>query len=220
MPTRRAVLFDLDGTLIDSKVQHISSWKELFERHGYPVSEADVVRSFGQTSRHIVRSMLAGQCDETQVTAMADEKEAIYRELIRDELELLPGAPELLDALRKADYRIALATSAPPENVSMVLHELRIGPLFDEVVGEQDISRSKPDPEIFLLAAERLNVAPCRCVVFEDSPSGVKAAIAAEMHCVAVTTGYSRHDLPGADLWIDDFRSIDVATITALTDTP
>ena len=211
-----AVLFDLDGTLIDSQAHHLASWQEMFGREGHPIPIADILPTFGQTSPQVVRSLLPYALDQERVLALADKKEAIFRDMIRGELELLPGALGLLRALREADYRVALATSAPPENVAMVLQELAIATLFDAVVGEKDITRSKPDPEIFLLAAQRVIVQPRHCLVFEDSPSGVQAAKAAGMKCVAVLTGYSPAQLQSADLQIQDFLEIDLPTIATL----
>jgi len=214
--TGKAVLFDLDGTLIDSKSYHILAWEELFHRHGHLVREEDILRSFGQTSPHIIQMLLPSKLNSKEVAALASEKEELFRDLIRDELTLLPGARELLLALHHAHYGIALATSAPPENARMVLRVLEIAPLFDVIVSERDIARSKPDPEIFLLAAKNLGTHPDRCVVFEDSPSGVSAAVAAKMSCVAVTTGHVPAELPDANLWIEDFWAIDVPAIEAL----
>ena len=216
MTPSKGALFDLDGTLIDSKAHHLLAWRELFDRHGHLVREEDILRSFGQTSPHMVRALLPSEQDNQRIQALADEKEEFYRDMIRDELTLIPGAEELLFALRQADYGVALATSAPPENVRLVLRVLGIAPLFDVTVGEQDIARSKPDPEIFLLAASRLGVPPDHCVVFEDSPSGVEAAVAANITCVAVTTGYLPAELPSASLLIEDFRAIDVPAIDTL----
>ena len=212
----KAVLFDLDGTLIDSKAYHILAWRELFHRHGHRVREEDILRTFGQTSPHIIQMLLPPKLDSKQVAALASEKEELFRDLIRDELTLLPGARDLLLTLHHAHYGIALATSAPPENARMALRVLEIASLFDVTVGEQDITRSKPDPEIFLLAAKKLGVHPGRCVVFEDSPSGVSSAVAANMCCVAVTTGYGPTELPDANLWIEDFRAINIHAIEAL----
>jgi len=216
MIASKAALFDMDGTLIDSKAHHLLSWKELFKRHGYPVCEEDILRTFGQTTSHMLQALLPSEHSSERIEAFANEKEKLFRDMIRDELTLLPGARELLLALRQAHYGIALATSAPPENARMVLKELEIASLFDVTVGEQDITRSKPDPEIFLLAAKRLGIQPGHCVVFEDSPSGVRAAAAANMSCVAITTGYLPSELTDADIWIEDFRSIDVPAIEAL----
>jgi len=212
----KAALFDLDGTLVDTRQYHIQSWKTLFERHGCAVSYEDLLSAFGRTSPATIRSVMTDETDEDTILALAHEKEKLYREMIRDKLTLVPGAKELMMNLRQAGYAIALATSAPPENVDLVLRRLRIGPLFDLIVGEEDIAHSKPDPEIFALAAHRLGVHPHRCVVFEDSPSGVQAAVAAQMTCIAVTTGYRQSELPGASLWIQDFNAIDVPTIEDL----
>ena len=215
-----AALFDLDGTLIDSQAHHMASWQEMFRREGHVIPAADIVSTFGQTSPQVVRSLIRYSLDEEMVVALADKKEAIFRDMIRGELELLPGALGLIRALREAAYRVALATSAPPENVTMVLQELAISTLFDAVVGEKDITRSKPDPEIFLLAARRVSVQPKHCLVFEDSPSGVQAAKAAGMKCVALLTGYSPAQLQSADLQIQDFLQIDLPTIATLIAEP
>jgi beta-phosphoglucomutase family hydrolase len=195
----RAVIFDMDGVLVDSYQAHFESWKALAAEHGRSFSEEDFARTFGRTSRDIIESLWgASRIAAADVERMDQRKEALYRERVARDFPEMDGASDLIDALREAGFALAVGSSGPPENVDLVL--ARLGPrhLFDAVVTGRDVSRGKPDPQVFLLAAERLGVVPLRCLVVEDAPAGIEAATRAGMASVALlSTGRRAEDFTG-----------------------
>ena len=215
MPHRAAV-FDMDGTLVATKPFHLQAWREMRTDGLISASDDEILRTFGQTNESILRLFLGQDADPKRIRALADEKERRYREMARGNLTWVPGALPLITALRSARYRTALATSAPPENIQLVAEEMELNSLFEVVVGEKDITHSKPHPEIFLTAARRLNTPPNHCVVFEDAVGGVAAAKAAGMKCVAVTVTLPKEQLLEADLIVEDFTSVDVEVVDQL----
>ena len=213
---RKSAIFDMDGTLVATKPFHVQAWRDMRADGLISASDDDILFTFGQTNQSILRAFLGEGPDPEQIRELADEKEHRYREIARGNLTWVPGAPSLLQSLRSAGYRTGLATSAPAENVQMVSQMMELNSLFDVIVGEEDITHSKPHPEIFLTAAHKLEVPPYCCVVFEDSLGGVAAAKAAGMKCVAVTTTLPRGQLSESDLVVEDFVSVDAEVIDRL----
>lgn len=181
------VIFDVDGVLVASGPAHAESWRRLASRRGVEISDEQFRRTFGQTSRDIIRSIFGPQVSDEDVRRYDEEKEAIYRELVTGRVPLADGAADVLAALRHAGYRLALATSGPQENVALVLRETGLEPYFAAVVTGFDVVRGKPAPDCFLLAAERAGVDPGNCVVVEDAPVGITAARAAHMRPIGLT---------------------------------
>jgi beta-phosphoglucomutase len=196
----RAVIFDMDGVLVDSYRAHLESWQTLAAEQGRTFSEHDFAVSFGRTSRDIIASLWGGATAGTaEIQRMDDRKEALFRERLAREFPAMPGARELIDSLRAAGFRLAVGSSGPPENVQCVLEHLGPPTLFDAIVNGRDVNRGKPDPQVFLVASERLGVPPARCVVVEDAPPGIEAARRAGMAGIALlSTGRSREDFRNA----------------------
>lgn len=178
------VIFDMDGVLVASGPAHAASWRVIARRDGIEISDADFKKQFGRPSRDIVRTIWGQQTSDFDVKRIDDAKEAAYRELIRGMVPLTIGVRETLHGLRSAGVKIAIGTSGPRENVALVLEESRLAPLFDAVVTGFDVKNGKPAPDCFLLAAERIGLPPGACVVVEDAPVGIQAALAAEMKCI------------------------------------
>jgi beta-phosphoglucomutase len=197
-----AVIFDMDGVLVASGPAHAASWRVVARRHGIEVSDQRFRESFGRTSRDIIATLWGPGLAPADVERIDAEKERTYRELISGVVPLMIGARETLAALAAAGYRLAVASSGPRENIDLVLDETRIHGCFSAVVTGFDVRRGKPDPECFLLAAQRLGVPPPACVVVEDAPVGIEAALAAVMRVIGlagthpadrlVTTGAQR----------------------------
>jgi beta-phosphoglucomutase len=202
-----AAIFDMDGVLVDTYRAHYESWLELTRSAGFEFSEEDFAKTFGCTSREILAGLgrrHGRKVSGEQVTAMDARKEAAFRRIIAARVPVMPGALELLEGLHAAGFRLALGSSAPPENVELVLERLELRKWMDAAVTGRDVTRGKPDPQVFLLAAERLGVPPGRCVVIEDAPVGIAAARAAGMADVGLaSTGRTRQSLAAADLVID-----------------
>jgi beta-phosphoglucomutase len=183
----RAVLWDLDGTLLDSREHHWLAWRETMAAEGRELSEADFSATFGQRNERVLRQWFGPDLPASEIRRISDAKEVRYRELLRSGGAcLLPGVERWLERLHADGWQQALATSAPPENVEAALDALHVSPYFGAVVHSDDVSRSKPDPQVFLVAAERLHVPPARCIVVEDAPAGIEAARRARMRCIGV----------------------------------
>ncbi len=179
------VIFDMDGVLVDSGAAHHESWRILARRFGIEVSETRFKATFGQPSRDIVR-LIWGEVSDHDVRRHDAEKEAIYRDLVRGHVPLMPGARDLLARLRAAGLVLAVATSGPPENLELVLREGGLADYFAATVHAFDIQHGKPAPDCFLLAAERIGLPQASCIVVEDAPVGIRAGVAAGMKVIAL----------------------------------
>ena len=211
------MLWDVDGVILDSAAQHLESWQLMAREYGYPYSDADFWSTFGMRNADIIPRVF-GVADSARVQAMADRKEVLYRELVAREARALPGARELLAALHAAGYRQALGSSAPEENLRVIVRALDIGAYLQAMVSGETVPRGKPAPDIFLQGAAKLGVAPARCLVIEDAPAGVQAAHAGGMMCLAVRRA-GQQDAPGieaADRVVDSLRDADVTLVDAL----
>lgn len=206
----RAVLWDLDGVLVDSGSFHFQAWRELFASLGREFSEADFRRTFGLRNDAILRDLL-GDLPLAEVERLGARKEALFRQAAGGNIAALPGALTLLRLLRERGFKLALVSSTPHANIELVLRSLDVEAAFDVTVAEEDVTRGKPDPEGFLLAAERLGVPPGECVVIEDAPAGVEAAKRGGMRCVGVYRGRPREALAKADLVVEDLEDPAVA---------
>jgi HAD superfamily hydrolase (TIGR01509 family) len=182
-----AVLWDLDGTLIDSGDHHWHAWRDTLAAEGRELTPEAFAASFGQLNDTILRRWFGPELAPSEIQRIGEAKEQRYRErLLRDGLELRPGAGAWLARLQEQGWRQALATSSPPANVEAVLRAVDIRRFLDAVVTAADIQRGKPDPSIFLTAAARVDVPPRRCVVVEDAPAGLEGARRAGMRSVGV----------------------------------
>jgi beta-phosphoglucomutase len=186
-PIDGAVLWDLDGTLVDSAEYHWRSWRDTMAAEGLPLTYEQFLDGFGQRNDRILRAWLGEDIDPDRIRRLANAKEREYRRLAREgELRPLPGAAEWVVRLRDQGWRQAIASSAPRANVEVMLGALRLGAAFDAMVSAEDVTAGKPDPQVFLAAARKLSTDPARCVVVEDAAAGVEAARRAGMRCIGV----------------------------------
>ncbi len=218
MDDQPAVIFDMDGVLVDSYQAHYQSWQRAAAAAGRTMSLEEFTASFGRTSREIIAALwpeaVASEADIARLDAL---KEAAFREILAANFPPMPGVEKLLKSLRAAGFALAIGSSGPPENVALVLDRLGGRALFGAVVNGMDVTRGKPDPQVFLLAAERLGVPPCRCAVVEDAPLGIAAAKAAGMASVGLaSTGRARRDLAAADLVVDSLTELSPAVFRNL----
>lgn len=201
-----AVLFDLDGVIVDSRAHHMAAWEEWGRVHA-PNADADYWhRSFGLRNDAIIGALRPG-IDAAELERLADEKERLFRERARGNIVALPGVVALLDALDARGIRRAVVTSTPRENLDMILGAIGIAGRFDALVSAEDTTHGKPHPEGFLLGATRLGVPPERCTVIEDAPHGLEAARAAGIRAIAVTTTHPASELqPLAELVLESLE--------------
>ena len=187
MATSRAVLWDLDGTLVDSAEYHWLAWREALTAEGHTFDKAFLVATFGQRNDRILRALLGPDASAAEIERIAGAKEACYRTLVRKRgIELVPGAELWLKRLRASGWRQALATSAPRANAAAMVEVLGLSEYFGAIVAAEDVQRGKPDPQVFLLAAERIGAPTYRCVVVEDAAAGVEGARNAGMRSIGV----------------------------------
>src|SRR4029453_5195829 len=183
----RGVLWDLDGTLVDSGDFHFQSWQTVMARGGGSLSRETFLKNFGQKNDQILRDWLGSAATPEKIRQVGDDKEAEYRRLARVHgLTPLPGARDWVARLHDAGWRQAIASSAPRQNIEVMLELIHLAGAFDVVVSAEDVTLGKPDPQVFLTAAARLAVPPARAIVVEDAPAGIEAARHAGMKSIGV----------------------------------
>ncbi|GAB3995725.1 HAD family hydrolase [Spirosoma daeguense] len=214
-----AALFDMDGVLIANTNFHINAWLQFAHKHGRSLTIDQYVEHInGRVSADSMAYVFQRQISPGELIVLTEEKEAIYRELYRPHLQPTPGLIDFLDSLKAHNARLAVGTSAPESNVHFTLDGLSLRPYFDAIVDASMITHGKPDPEIYLTAAERVGLTPNRCVVFEDAFAGIEAGVRAGMIVIALATTHTRDELAdtGATLIVDDFTQLTVESVQAL----
>jgi beta-phosphoglucomutase len=216
---RRAVIFDMDGVLIDSYHAHLESWQRLGKELGRPVTEEMFVPTFGRRNIEVFTQLWGSEFPAGEVEHWDAWKEITYRKIITERFPGMDGAGELLDALKAAGFALAIGSSGPIENVEAALAGLGRPDTFEAIVSRNDVSRGKPDPEVFLKTAEKLRIGPRRCAVVEDAFVGLEAASRAGMAPIALVGTYLREELaPKAALVVDSLRELTPEIIAQLID--
>lgn len=212
----RAVIFDIDGVLIDSYQAHLASWQQMGQQYGLEVSEQMFAETFGQTSAQVIRTWFGTDIADDQALEMDERKEELYRQIVAPDPPIMEGAAELIAELHKSDFALAVGSSGPPENVAVVVEGMGIGGLLAAQVSCADVTHGKPDPQVFLIASERLGVDPSGCAVIEDAPAGIEAANLAGMVSIAITGTASRVQLSGARMVVDSLRDLNASVIESV----
>jgi len=204
----RAVIFDWDGVVVDSSAHHERSWEVVAAKRGLPLPADHFKRGFGKKNNMIIPD-LGWATEPAEVDALAHEKEEIYRSLVREKgIEPLPGVRELLAALREKKVPCAIASSTERPNLDLPLDLMGLRGFFQVIVSGEEVLHGKPDPSIFLLAAERLGIAPADCVVIEDALVGIEAAKRAGMPVLAVATTNPLEALGSADAAVQGMAEV------------
>ncbi|MBN1161009.1 MAG: HAD family phosphatase [Dehalococcoidales bacterium] len=211
-----AVLWDMDGVIADTADYHYGAWRDVFRERGVAFSKTDFMRHFGQRHDTIIKFALGDKLTPEEIEAIADKKQALYRERVSKNVVPLPGAIELIELLKKNRIKTAIATSAVPKNIDVILEGLGIQDSFQTIAFGTEVSEGKPSPQVFQLAAKRLGVRPADCVVIEDAIAGVAAAKRAGMKCVAVTNSHPGRDLQNADFIVDTLEKVDINVLRSL----
>jgi beta-phosphoglucomutase len=188
----RGVIWDLDGTLINSVEYHWQAWRAVMAAENFSFTYEQFVADFGKRNDEILRGYFGPDLPESEVARMALAKEEKYRALVRTEgLELLPGCRRWLEKLKADGWRQALGTSAPRGNIDAVFAATGIEIYFDAVMSAEEVSQGKPAPDVFLAAAAKMNLDPTRCIVVEDAPAGIEAGRRAGMLTIGVLTTHA-----------------------------
>jgi beta-phosphoglucomutase family hydrolase len=215
--TALGALFDWDGVVIDSSRQHERSWHMLSAENGLPLVEGFFKLSFGMKNEAIIPNILRWTESPEEIRGHSLRKEELYRELIRDEgIQPLPGVRVFLERLRDAGIPCAIASSSHRINIELCLEMFGFADFFRSIVSAENVGRGKPDPEVFLKAAETLGLPPERCVVFEDAPVGIQAALAGGMKVVGVAGTHPPETLAGAHRIVKQLDALTPADLRAL----
>ena len=211
-----AILWDLDGVVVDSFNGHFHAWQRIFAELGEPFTLDDFTRTFGMNNRGILHTLLAREMEEQEFWALSERKERYFRDAIRGNCRLLPGVADWLRRFDRLGLKQAIASSAPQENIDALLDELGVRRWFAAVASGAKL-RGKPDPAVFLLAASLLRVEPGACLVIEDAVAGVEAAKRAGMRCLAVLTTNPPQKLARADGIVQDLAHFSEEALLALS---
>ena len=189
----QAVLWDLDGTLIDSEEFHWIAWRDTLANCGTSITREQFLSSFGQRNDAVISQLVGAAATPDRIGEIANAKERLYRDLIRKNgIPPLPGVVSWLRRLHEQGWFQAIASSAPRLNIDAVLDALGSAQYFEGIVSAEEVQRGKPDPEVYLTAASRVNTPPARCIVVEDAAAGIEGARRAGMRSI----GISRHGQP------------------------
>lgn len=208
-----AVIFDMDGVIIDSNPYHKISLRQFCEKYGFHLSDEELIKKiYGRTNKEWIANLF-GNLSKEELSRYGEEKESLFREVFKNDIRALAGLPEFLENLKEKNIPIAIGTSAPRSNVDFVLEHTNLGEYFSVILDEADVEQGKPNPEIYLKVAARLGYEPSRCIVFEDSLSGVESARRAGAKVVGVATTHSMEELSHTDFIIRDFKDLDPALL-------
>jgi len=211
-----AIIFDMDGVLVDSNPAHKVALRQFCALHGYKLSD-EYLRNeiYGRTNKDWI-SNLFGDLKDHQWKKYEQEKEAIFRDIYSDDIKPVNGLLPFLDLLKKNNIPRAIATSAPRENVNFVLGKIALESYFSIILDESDVTKGKPDPQIYLKTVKELSYPADRCIVIEDSVSGIVAAKEAGCKVIGITTTHKSDEFKYTDLVIDDFQHLSISLLNNL----
>ncbi|MFW9973068.1 MAG: HAD family hydrolase [Candidatus Odinarchaeota archaeon] len=212
------IIFDMDGVLADTVPIHFKSWVKMAAEIGINFTREMFEDTFGQQSNTIIRKLVGPEIEEYLIEKWANLKEKYYREMVRGKLIPVPGVLKIIKRLKSKGFKLAVGSSGPPENVELILSELKIKTYFDVIITAVDVKKGKPEPDVFLIVAKKLNINPKNCLVIEDAPVGIQAAKRAGMISIALTTTHKKEELLDAQLIIKNLTEIKVVDIINLFD--
>jgi beta-phosphoglucomutase family hydrolase len=207
----------MDGVICDNMPAHTQAWRIFFERHGIHIDTRDFLENtMGMPTRDVLSYYFKRPVPASEADEHAAIKEDLYRTLYRPKRRAARGLRRLLSLSRAQRCRIGLGTGSKSDNVTFILDGLRLRPHFDAIVDGADVKKGKPDPETFLMLADKLKIHPRHCIVFEDSLLGEQAATRAGMPVVAVTTSHRKEEFKSAALFVRNFQGLSLSDIFAL----
>lgn len=202
-------VFDFDGVIINSAAHHEESWERLAREINKPLPPDHFQRSFGMKNAYIIPNLLDWSHDPAEIERLSLRKEELYRVVVEERgIEPIPGVVNFLEFLQRSGVLCVIGSSTQKLNITTAFAKLGIGKFFADMATSEDVTKGKPDPQVFLVAASKIKMPPSRCVVFEDAIVGIQAGKAAGMKVVAVTTTNPASALHEADLIVDRLDTI------------
>lgn len=209
-----AIIFDMDGVIVDTNTFHKKAIHQFCRKYGFELTEEQLRTSvYGRTNKDWITNLF-GTLSENQLQAYADEKEQLFRELYAPYIKPVKGLVAFLEKLVNASISRAIATSAPRANVDFVLDKTMLGKYFNTILDERMVTHGKPNPEIYLKTARALGFPNDRCIVIEDSLSGVTAGVKSGSKVIGITTTHTREELTEASFVINDFDELSLSDLT------
>jgi beta-phosphoglucomutase family hydrolase len=214
---QQCVIFDMDGVICHTNPHHVKAFEAFFNNYQIPYTEEEFEdHMYGKHNGYIMTYFFKRSIAGEELKKLEYEKESMFRDIYKDKVETIPHYLEFLTALKSRNFKTAVATSAPQENLDLIIKALKIEDKMDSMMSSKDVKLHKPDPEVYLKSAERVGVPPSDCIVFEDSFSGVTAAINAGMKVVGVLSSHTKEQLPPCDFYINDYSEVNVDKILDL----
>lgn len=217
METPFAVIFDMDGVICDTNPHHSLAWKAFLKKFEIDATEDEfIAHMYGKSNSYILKYFLKRDVIGDEFIAMEFEKEALFRQLYEPEIVPIDGLLEFIDNLKANGIKTGIATSAPVENLKLILSKLPLADKMQSLLSSSDVIHHKPHPEVYLKSAANLGILPENCVVFEDSHSGVSAGKAAGAKVVGVLSTYKKEELPVCDDYIVNYVGMNYQKIKSL----
>ena len=213
----QAVIFDMDGVICHTNPFHSIAFQQFFAKRDLnPTEEEYAAHMYGKNNGYILSHFLGRKIEGEELALLEDEKEGLFREIYKDEVNPIAGFMEFFEKLKSEGLLTAVATSAPRANLDLIIGTLGIGAQMQSQLASEDVSKHKPDPEVYLKSAAKLGVKPENCLVFEDSFSGASAGKNAGMKVVGVLSSHTKEELPPCDLYIKDYREFGINDLGGL----
>lgn len=207
----------MDGVICHTNPYHSKAFKIFFEKRNlFPTEEEFMLHMYGKNNGYILSHFLGRKIEGEELAELEFEKESLFREIYAEEVDPIPGFMDFFNQLKKANLPTGVATSAPRANLELIIGSLQLTGLMDSKLASEDVSRHKPDPEVYLKSALLLGVNPENCVVFEDSFSGASAGLNAGMKVIGVLSSHRKEELPECHQYIEDYRNLSLEQVLSL----
>ena len=212
--SQQAVIFDMDGVICHTNPFHSKAFQVFFaKRNLNPTEEEYAKHMYGKSNKYIFSHFLGREIVGDEFVALEEEKEGLFREIYKDAITPIAGFQPFLNSLKGIGLKTGVATSAPFANLQLIMGELGFESKMESILASENVSKHKPDPEVYLTSASNLGVSPANCVVFEDSYSGVSAALNAGMRVVGVLSSHTKKELPPCNYYIENYVTMDPSII-------
>lgn len=212
-----AVIFDMDGVIAHTNPYHAEAFETFFGKYNIPFTHTDLEEHvFGRNNSYVMRHFFDRDISNEEFLLLEEEKEALFRKIYQDQVKSIAGFRPFLAELRRNSFKTGIATSAPIANLDLIADRLDIRRHMDSILSAEDVTKHKPDPQVYLRSAQNLQLKPEQCLVFEDSAAGITAGQKAGMQVVAVLSTHRKEQLPPCNFYINDYNDIKIEDVQSL----